>query len=86
MVITPQMLFQKCNQPKLYFLSHHASLAAMTARRRPWKCSRSAQCRASLTSNLVELSIGVAVVGGLAYSALPLINGRCDMGTTELLL
>lgn len=85
MVSTPQMAFQKCNQPRLHFLSHHASLAAMTARRRPWQCSRSAQCRASL-SNLVELSIGVAIVGGLAYSALPLVNGRCDMGTTELLL
>ena len=57
---------------------HQSRLAHQAACGRPRQLRRgeSCSCQASLTSNLIELSIGVAIAGGLVYSAVPLVSGK----------
>jgi len=72
------MLLQRPSQVRLHFLTHPCPGAqrVLPAQRQPWRRSRSARCRGLLNNSLVELSVGVAIVAGLGYSALPLVTGR----------
>ena len=61
---------------------HQSRLAHPAACKRPRPLRHSGRCHAALTSNLLELSIGVAIAGGLIYSAVPLVSGKAKARNT----
>ena len=79
------MPLQRHSQVRLHFLTPPCPGAqrVLPAQRQPWRRSRSVRCRGLLNNSLVELSVGVAIVAGLGYSALPLVTGRARVRNVD---